>query len=105
MVDVNVDPFEGWEQEPVPVSVIVGYANQYLSDYMSWADPDGEAFMPTLLSVLDVESGFNQFIKSNVEGEASYGLFQIHWPSAKSNEYGTGITQQFPQFEKFNKDV
>ena len=105
MVDVNVDPFEGWEQEPVPISVIVGYAYQYLPDYISWTDPDGEAFMPTLLSVLDVESGFNQFIKSNVEGEASYGLFQIHWPSAKSNEYGTGITQQFPQFEKFNKNV
>ena len=100
MVDVNVDPFEGWEQEPVPVEVIVGYAYEHLNDYINWKDDNGNAFLPTLLSVLHVESaGLKQFVKA-AGSEESYGLFQIYWPSHKQR-----ISQQYPQFSKFNKNV
>ena len=98
MVDVNVDPFEGWEQEPVPVEVIVGYAYEHLNDYINWKDDNGNAFLPTLLSVLHVESaGLKQFVKA-AGSEESYGLFQIYWPSHKKR-----ISQHYPQISKFNK--
>ena len=35
MDDLTKDPFEGVEQEAIPIEVIIGYAQEYMPDYIN----------------------------------------------------------------------
>lgn len=81
--------------EIIDNDVIAGYAYKYLGKFWN-KKVDGEDFLTILYSVLEVESGFNKFIKSR-ENETSYGLFQINWGD-KTNR--NNIYNNYPQFRE-----
>ena len=92
MVTLNYDVYQQ-QSEPVPIEVIVGYAEQYFADYIGTqvTITDGEGnetqydFLPYLVSILQVESQLDLYAASEVDQnddgvyEASFGLFQINW--------------------------
>ncbi|MAV33703.1 MAG: hypothetical protein CMQ02_09735 [Gammaproteobacteria bacterium] len=92
-MDLNYDVYEG-QSQPVTEEVIIGYAQQYFSDYIGTQvtinDDDGNEigqydFLPFLLAVINGESNSDLYTASNVDAdqngilEASFGLFQINW--------------------------
>tara|TARA_R100001082_G_scaffold61960_1_gene34588 strand:+ start:12765 stop:14429 length:1665 start_codon:yes stop_codon:yes gene_type:complete len=81
--------------EIIDNDVIAGYAYKYLGKFWN-KKVDGEDFLTILYSVLEVESGFNKFIKSR-GNETSYGLFQINWGD-KTNR--NNIYNNYPQFRE-----
>jgi hypothetical protein len=92
MVTLNYDVYQE-QSQPVPIEVIVGYAEQYFADYIGTqvTITDGEGnetqydFLPYLVSILQVESNLDLYAASEVDQnddgvyEASFGLFQINW--------------------------
>ena len=91
MTDITQDPFEGWEQSPIPVEIIIGYAEQYFGDQpyfnQTFTHPDTKeehTFLELLLSITSVESnGHLQYVDAG-GSESSYGLFQLNWHAHKS---------------------
>jgi hypothetical protein len=96
MVTLNYDVYQE-QSQPVPIEVIVGYAEQYFADYIGTqvTITDGEGnetqydFLPYLVSILQVESNLDLYAASEVDQnddgvyEASFGLFQINWENER----------------------
>jgi hypothetical protein len=84
-VDITQDPFEGWAQDPIPVEIIIGYAEQYFGDkpyfnqtFIHPNTKEEHTFLELLLAITSAESNHLQYVDA-VGSESSYGLFQINW--------------------------
>jgi hypothetical protein len=82
-VDITQDPFEGWAQDPIPVEIIIGYAEQYFGDkpyfnqtFIHPNTKEEHTFLELLLAITSAESNHLQYVDA-VGSESSYGLFQI----------------------------
>lgn len=104
MDDLTKDPFEGVEQEAIPIEVIIGYAQEYMPDYIN-KTVDGEKFMPMLFSIMQHESRHKQFVKSG-GSEQSFGFFQIRWQYADGKPvHMEGISKMPGWGPQWNKPV
>ena len=104
MDDLTRDPFQGVEQEVIPIEVIIGYAQEYMPGYIN-KTVDGEKFMPMLFSIMQHESGHKQFVKSD-GAEQSFGFFQIRWQYADGRPvHMEGISKMPGWGPQWNKPV
>ena len=104
MDDLRRDPFEGVEQEAIPIEVIIGYAQEYMPGYIT-TTVDGENFMPVLFSVTQHESRHKQFVKSG-GAEQSFGFFQIRWQYADGRPVHMESISKMPGWgPQWNKPV
>ena len=107
--DIDINPFDGWPQETIPVEVIIGYILQVDGMY-DWligqevtnphplADK-GVSYnaLDAFIAILGGESGFTQYVKSsgNDGKEPSYGIAQIN-KAAHYGAIGNHIAGRFP---------